>query len=117
MTVKELIEALSSMDEDATIRIAGQPSYPMEAEFIGLGGQVSAGSPDGDDECADCMDRRSDHVAQSCTLKDLDDDTPCPCEGFEEPAKDDESGVWLVVGDNIGYGVPREVYDTARYGW
>lgn len=35
MTVRELIEQLSDLDQDATIRVATQPSYPMEASLIG----------------------------------------------------------------------------------
>lgn len=39
MTVQELIDALSQMNPDAEVRIAHQPSWPLE---LSVGGVVSA---------------------------------------------------------------------------
>jgi len=36
MTVKELIEELKYMDEDATVRFASQPSWPFEYSINGV---------------------------------------------------------------------------------
>ena len=36
MTVRELIEELKYMDEDATVRFASQPSWPFEYSIYGV---------------------------------------------------------------------------------
>ena len=36
MTVRELIEELKYMDEDATVRFASQPSWPFEYSISGV---------------------------------------------------------------------------------
>ena len=36
MTVRELIEELKYMDEDATVRFASQPSWPFEYSINGV---------------------------------------------------------------------------------
>lgn len=118
MKVEELISKLQNMDPNAEVRVAGQPSYPMEQSFIGVA-QTEAKLPDSDDECDYCDDARSNHPGGGeCIAKDLDTDEPCGCPSFEDYDADENVGaVWLVVGDNIGYGVPRQVYDEAQYGW
>lgn len=119
MNVADLINALRNMPQDADIKVAGQPSYPMEVEFIGVA-MANGKEQDSDDECerAGCFDARSNHPdGGACIAVDLDTDEPCTCEGWVSEDDEADAAVWLVVGDNIGYGVPREVFDEARYGF
>jgi hypothetical protein len=67
MTVHELIELLEDMNPNASVKVAVQPNYPMEADFYGV-------VEEGDD-------------------------------------------VWLAVGDNRSYDVPRDLHAAAERGW
>lgn len=116
MKVSELMDALRSVDGDTDIRVAVQPSYPMEASLVGV--VLPDAALDDDDECdvPDCYDARSNHPGGgACVAKDLDTDEPCQCTGWVREA--DVAGPWLVISDQHSYGVSRDLWDRAERGW
>ncbi|MBE7449217.1 MAG: hypothetical protein HS111_10060 [Kofleriaceae bacterium] len=50
MTVKELIELLQEQDENAEVRLAHQPTYPMEYSLKGIASSLDL------DECLEPAD-------------------------------------------------------------
>ena len=73
-TVKELIRELEGMDQDAEVRIAHQPRWPLE---YSIGQTVEVTNPDEDDE-------------EEAEVKD-------------KPAKEPETVVYIGEGNQLGY--------------
>jgi hypothetical protein len=102
MKAQELIDILRS-DPEAEVHAVTQPSYPMQAEFLGV--VKEEGAANDDDECVDCMVQRSEHDTdeEACSLPNYESSVP--------------TGFWLAIGGHFGYAVPREAHERAERGW
>ncbi len=57
MKVKDLIELLEGMDEDADVYLMGQPNYPFEHGIAGVCQRGDFAGEDEDDDCEARVDR------------------------------------------------------------
>lgn len=112
MNVRDLIAELSSMDPDADVRVAVQPSYPMEADFLGVT-VTTYTQPTG---CKDCNHGWHAYGTDCPTIAEpiTTDAEGCDCPGDFDDDDKDTAGVWLIIGDHTGYGVPSRIHPSFR---
>jgi hypothetical protein len=113
VNVRELIEALGEFDGDVEVRLAYQPTYPLQESVGGLVAGVDAGAPAGG--CAECEGSGCDACA--CGSCEGDGCAECGGSGLAPVAVDEEDQVvFLLSGGSAGRGyASRSLW--AEVGW
>lgn len=101
MRVHELKALLSSLDDDAEVRLATQPSWPLAFHVAGVWDQAGQADecPHGYVSRLDCIDCEDDDAA---------------ARHYGEPA-DDQAVVWIVEGASCDSPyAPRDAWELAE---
>lgn len=94
MTVAQMIERLQEMDPEAEVRLATQPSWPLEYHVAGVASQQ---------EIVDY--KRAEEKCDEHGFYNCDECEP-------ETSEEDGNIVWIAEGSQIGY-AQRAVWEVA----